>query len=862
MYENRRRHTLPYPIQPRTLAPPSPEPQAEPSFRLILETVRRADKALFSHAAASASAPLLSFFVHPARVVVECNDETVFHGIYETPIDASESMYMSRYLESVFEVASSMSIQTHDTTVHLEPHSSGFKKVWSEPEVSRLPLGFSRMTINLRQLEGSTEAQVNLRSDLLQQLQEVQQICPLALQRLESLTVSFHDDAGVQVAFDALQVAECGNSILKVQRESRKGAVSTQQTRWYHVKRTRTLVGRLQTSNSTPTPIRSVAISLGFPLTTDGCPQLQNEEVFAPFSLGCKGFKVCRSPNSQLRTNNEQFVIQSDFETDGPGQAIKSSAYNIDLLDGISSAFVSAVRDLDHHPKLKYTWPRYLPQPEDIVDRFWLRLAERIFRDVCGTPVVRSLHRDDLRLIEDAKLPLCRGLDQHGNQLLDNRVLDPFVSEKYSDVDLAALRPYGLQALHMHEVLELVRTDLCSRNSMMKSEKTSQAWHSRVASLLSLSFLQQWSGNIPLLSQIPIIPRRDGCWTSAESGPMFWPTSHGMLIPSVSKARIVHEAAANNPERRRLFELLGVQEASISEVRSWIVDEYNSMRGVTLKECKGHLHFLYLTHAYRRRNEDLIQIGVLTRDYRVVKPSTSDVYFPGTSPFGPEALLAPLDDSRGASWGISTSFIHPLLLEDAPLPPSASHPSWTRWLADSLGVRDGIRLVSGNGGSISNAFLYIAERQPENLLGALAAVWPTQGSLVMGNAVLKDMVKEMLVPCQDGAMYPLWETYLPLPHLQQQCARYMADEDFFPFVDLGEDVCPENLGKWSFLVDDLGVSTTDGIGFLLDIIGYTREANPDGLSIERCQALVPVYCEIESRCAGHADPDGMAEIVR
>jgi hypothetical protein len=90
----------------------------------------------------------------------------------------------------------------------------------------------------------------------------------------------------------------------------------------------------------------------------------------------------------------------------------------------------------------------------------------------------------------------------------------------------------------------------------------------------------------------------------------------------------------------------------------------------------------------------------------------------------------------------------------------------------------------------------------------------------------------------------------------------MADEDFFPFVDLGEDVCPENLGKWSFLVDDLGVSTTDGIGFLLDIIGYTQEANPDGLSIERCQALVPVYCEIESRCAGHADPDGMAEIVR
>jgi hypothetical protein len=274
MREPGRRHSLP------CLLPPELEP-AESGFRLVLETVRRADRAAFSHAVASSSTPFVSFSVYPTQVVIECNDDAIFRGLCSTSNTAAEAAYTSKFLSSAFAVASSVLVETHNAVISLDQHGTGPTRMRLGSGATRLPLGYSRMTMTLRPLQGSTEAQVNLRSDMLQQLHEVGQICPLVLYQLRRLGVSFHDEAGAQVAFDNLEVEERGN-VLTVRRDSKRGTVTARQTTWYHVKRSRVLVDSG----------RSVDVNLGFPLNADGSPRIQNEQVFATSSLGEHGFKV------------------------------------------------------------------------------------------------------------------------------------------------------------------------------------------------------------------------------------------------------------------------------------------------------------------------------------------------------------------------------------------------------------------------------------------------------------------------------------------------------------------------------------------------------------------------------------------
>ena len=85
----------------------------------------------------------------------------------------------------------------------------------------------------------------------------------------------------------------------------------------------------------------------------------------------------------------------------------------------------------------------------------------------------------------------------------------------------------------------------------------------------------------------------------------------------------------------------------------------------------------------------------------------------------------------------------------------------------------------------------------------------------------------------------------------------MKPHEPFPFLHFGTPPpFTEDLSsRWAFLYRDLGVSMNDDLGFLLDILSYIQEANPDGLSSQRCRELARLYCEMEAtymRCIGGA----------
>jgi hypothetical protein len=376
--------------------------------------------------------------------------------------------------------------------------------------------------------------------------------------------------------------------------------------------------------------------------------------------------------------------------------------------------------------------------------------------------------------------------------------------------------------------------------------------------------------NLEIARQLDIVPLRDGSLTSLAAGPIYWPTSAGAHIPSDIAIRVVHESVFDHGGYKQTLDMLGVQEAPVHVVRSLIRQKHATPGGLTLTACKEHLHFLYLTHEYRRLDDELRHVCVIDQKLRFRRPREEVVYLPGRASFSPEQLLSHKEAADSGGLTCSTYFLNAVLLENPPLVPIDAHfrvhnyPSWKRWLCDCLGIHEQIRLANQPGDDLSDEFAQIAWRQPGIVLGLLAHVWNTQRKTVFERPELVTKVRSVSVPCTTGDLRPLWETYMPFKHLQRRCSEFMKPNEPFPFLDFGTPPpSTEDLSrKWEFLYRDLGVSKNDDLGFLLDILSYIQEANPDGLSSQRCRELTRLYCEMEAACVASEEPESARDICR
>lgn len=76
------------------------------------------------------------------------------------------------------------------------------------------------------------------------------------------------------------------------------------------------------------------------------------------------------------------------------------------------------------------------------------------------------------------------------------------------------------------------------------------------------------------LGEIPLIPLSDGTWRSApsEDDPIYFPASQGTTIPPGLPLSLVEEEASECPERRELFQYLGVKDCDVPSVIERILD--------------------------------------------------------------------------------------------------------------------------------------------------------------------------------------------------------------------------------------------------------------------------------------------------
>lgn len=423
--------------------------------------------------------------------------------------------------------------------------------------------------------------------------------------------------------------------------------------------------------------------------------------------------------------------------------------------------------------------------------------------------------------------------------IFDDPVKDPFLSPKYSDRVKKILEGYGLQSISSSIFLELLETDLRSRDSKMQGMEMTEEWHSAVANLLCSWFDRGFSGHTNRLKKLPLIPLRDGDeWISAASSTIYFPMTKSIAIPEQLDIKVIQYEATSNIARKRLFDHLGVLEADITTVRASILRAYASLKtGYRLSNYKAFLHYLYRTHpGISAKKELAFKVAVVDSQKETFRPHQTDLYLPGkTHRCSPQSLLAP----HGAAPGFSVRFIHKMYMEDFPEKPDPSYPSWERWLFDFVGIRERLRLVNVSGESLSEAVMYVHKHRPEEFLELLKYLWRDADSKERNSQILRREIKALSAKSLCGVSYDitLGDTWLPFENLRRHVSLYMQFPQYFPFLKI-DSIGPADTFsvEWSFLADHFEVKKEENLAFYTDILLYIQTSFRELVTLRALQS--------------------------
>ena len=459
-------------------------------------------------------------------------------------------------------------------------------------------------------------------------------------------------------------------------------------------------------------------------------------------------------------------------------------------------------------------------------------------------PVLRSRNRRDLRLVGDVLMLTWDAKDEDGRPLFDDTVKDPYLSPNYSQKAINVLRNYGLQRLSFPVIVNLLESDLRNPDSKMYGSDTTEEWHAAVAQLLS-------KGNTSTqqkLKSLALLPLRSGEWTSTTSGPVYFPTTGDVGIPDSLDLKIISTSASKNSDRNAFFRYLGVCQATNDQVRASILRSFAST--YMIPSLNGYLKFLYLTHKVdTHARDEYAKVQVATGALDKKSPHEMDIYLPGTDhPYSPASLLAAKDDAPG----LSVAFLHSKHMEHVPDRPSPSHPSWERWLCDSIGIRERLRPVSRDGRDLSDTFLYVHKHRTDKFLGLFEHIWLFERSSVLHNRAVRSKIKDLPAKnlCGVDFSITLKESWLPSKALRELAERYMDHPEQFPFLKLDEsNMTPQVSSKWNFLCDHFSVRKDDSLDFLLEILRCIERSCPRPSSDGQLQKVFDLYVAINAKLA-------------
>ena len=862
--------------------------------RFIFELLQNADDNPYKRATESGHQPYVVFRVYHDRIVADCNEDGFDEANLRAICNVGQSSKVGRQgyigekgigFKSVFKVAWKVHIQSRAYSFSFthRPGDSGMGMIspeWHTAEA--LPEPMTRMTFILHD-GGDPDIRAGQRKNITDEFEQLQPSMMLFLKNIQRIEIRFFDRALRETKSSVMTRVACdvpNRDIFETVRTScsndGKKEVSSSRLNYHVTRGTASGLARNENRNYSPeeeaAQVYSTAdIVLAFPLDDSSVPIDKPQNIFAFLPMRHVGFNVSPVPagpptSDGALTYRTQFLIHSDFVTMANRENIvTSSLRNQSLRQHIANTFVSAVEQMYLHPQLRFQWMRFLPRSSGcyINDSFWNGFVDLLKQQLANAKImVPRIEQRPGRTIKQVKqLPLLPPfIGQHGDPVFDDLGGDAaiYISQRYQNSDLQLLRSYGLQVLSVEDITARVQADLERGSSKMRSSTTDYNWHSLAAAILKYPFTENYTSSMLAVRLMRLLPLDDGQWVSTygcEVQPIYFPTtSSGTKIPPGLNIRLICPDAAAHPDRKDLFLTLGAKMATDDEIRSVVLQHYIKS-WASLPESIAWLRFLYLTRPEKGEpNADSVKINIKSSALENLYPSKNDVYLP--------------DDKSGygaAKLGLVVHFLHPDYLKDPPVRPgeqaSAAEASWRRWLHNTVGIRERLRLVTPDGAAISGHVLHVAQHTPERFFGLLHHLWPHEGSKVRNNDALESKLEGVEVLCDGGEKHPLHSTMLPTAQLKALSSRFLREGELLPFLKLENTSWSEKARGWEF-VEVLGALNDDGLTFHLEMLRCIVTKTPRAGDVKEPTRVLDLYRAIHGKCIVSDDLEEARKIIR
>ncbi|KAK0611985.1 hypothetical protein B0T14DRAFT_531382 [Immersiella caudata] len=840
--------------------------------RFIFELLQNADDNLFERAKKSGHEPYLVFWVFQDRIVVDCNEDGFEEANLRAICSVGQSSKVGRegYIgekgigfKSVFKVAWKVHVQSRDYSFCFKhrPGDSGMGMIspeWHPAEA--LPEPMTRMTFFLHD-SGDGSIQAAQSEHIEHEFEQLQPSMMLFLKKIRRIEVRFFDSKERETKSSIMTRSAC-NRPNRAVLEKVRARVGDGGKRWittsksyYHLTKGKA-TGLAKNENRTYSAAEEASqaystaeIVLAFPLDELSVPIDKPQNIFAFLPMRHVGFN---------------FLIHSDFVTMANREDIvTSSLRNQGIRKHIASTFVSAVKQMCGHPKLRFQWMRFLPPPtgSHVNDGFWRGFVDLLKQQLLGAeimvPRLVGPQRTTKQVKQFPSTPIFR--DQHREPLFDDLEgrAALYISKCYKVADLRLLHPYGLDPLSVQDILDRVSADLGRATSKMRSSTTDADWHSRVAKVLKYCFTLNDLFISDSIQTMPLLPLGNGRWVSLRTGqpPVYFPaTSNNTTIPPGLPIQLICPNAAMHPDRKKLFLTLGVKIATDNHIRSIVLEEYQK-RWPSQQESIAWIRFLYLTRLEKTESaDDYTAVSILSSTMESIQPFRKDVYFPDDK-----------SEYGAAKLGLDVNFLHPDYLKDPPMRSgervAAADELWRKWLHDMAWIRKRLKLVASDGSAISHEALHVAHHLPGMFLGLLHHLWPYEGGTVQQSEALRTKFQELEVLCDGGKKHRLDKTIFPTSHLKALASRFTRTDEHLPFVDLQQTRWDGKISGWEFL-DTLGVVSDDNLAFYLDILRCIVTRTTDASELRDPSRLLDLYQAIHGKCIASPNLEQARELIR
>lgn len=274
-------------------------------------------------------------------------------------------------------------------------------------------------------------------------------------------------------------------------------------------------------------------------------------------------------------------------------------------------------------------------------------------------------------------------------------------------------------------------------------------WHSKVAT----AALQNNCGLYRELKFCPLIPLQDGSWVSPSSGDIFFAsTDTNVFVPGGIDVLLVDQASSQDPERRRLYQSLGVRTLGFQEVCKMILKTHDkASMEFTVKDLVSHASYMFRARElFRATLSD--QLLLVTAERKCARGKDLYMELPNS------VRLSDLTVCKDF-----VSLIHPLYLEQH----EGSFENWTRWLHHDLQVAYLPRLFTqGSLINLTDEFHCLIQHAPTQCLLLLRDHWshyfpPAHQDRRKREYAIDAVKRHLKISCSNGKLTAIGNTFFP-----------------------------------------------------------------------------------------------------